>query len=161
MIRPGAAALAVLTALAASGPAAAQQQLPETDDGFTLTPELNLEGADDTGDFLAPAEQDPRPQATTAAGAMLRGLDKLSGELTDLEIDSGQSARFEKLVVTVGECRFPAGNPAGDAYAFLTIREVGEDRPIFEGWMIASSPALNALDHQRYDVWVLRCRTSS
>jgi len=25
--------------------------------------------------------------------------------------------------------------------------------------MIASSPALNALDHPRYDVWVMRCTT--
>jgi len=33
------------------------------------------------------------------------------------------------------------------------------DKPVFKGWMIASSPALNALDHPRYDVWVLRCIT--
>ena len=30
----------------------------------------------------------------------------------------------------------------------------------FSGWMVASSPALNALDHSRYDIWVLRCMTS-
>ncbi|MGB0800115.1 MAG: DUF2155 domain-containing protein, partial [Planktomarina sp.] len=28
------------------------------------------------------------------------------------------------------------------------------------GWMVASSPALNALEHPRYDIWVLRCKTS-
>ncbi len=32
--------------------------------------------------------------------------------------------------------------------------------PIFVGWMIASAPALNALDHPRYDVWMLSCLTS-
>ncbi|MGB0439332.1 MAG: DUF2155 domain-containing protein [Paracoccaceae bacterium] len=32
--------------------------------------------------------------------------------------------------------------------------------PVFEGWIIASSPALNAMDHARYDVWVLRCNTA-
>ncbi|MGB1970407.1 MAG: DUF2155 domain-containing protein, partial [Paracoccaceae bacterium] len=30
----------------------------------------------------------------------------------------------------------------------------------FMGWMVASSPALNPLDHRRYDVWVLRCAMS-
>ena len=28
---------------------------------------------------------------------------------------------------------------------------------LFSGWMLASSPALNALEHPVYDVWVLDC----
>jgi hypothetical protein len=35
------------------------------------------------------------------------------------------------------------------------------DTPVFSGWMIASSPALNAMDHPRYDVWLLRCQTEA
>ncbi|MEO0381372.1 MAG: DUF2155 domain-containing protein, partial [Pseudomonadota bacterium] len=27
-------------------------------------------------------------------------------------------------------------------------------------WMIASAPALSAMEHARYDVWVMRCTTS-
>ncbi len=30
---------------------------------------------------------------------------------------------------------------------------------IFRGWMFASSPALNALEHPVYDVWVISCTT--
>jgi len=30
---------------------------------------------------------------------------------------------------------------------------------IFRGWMFASSPALNALEHAVYDVWVIDCKT--
>ncbi len=30
---------------------------------------------------------------------------------------------------------------------------------IFRGWMFASSPALNALEHPVYDVWVINCTT--
>lgn len=30
---------------------------------------------------------------------------------------------------------------------------------IFSGWMFASSPALNALEHPVYDVWVIDCKT--
>lgn len=30
---------------------------------------------------------------------------------------------------------------------------------IFRGWMFASSPALNSLEHPVYDVWVIDCKT--
>ena len=32
---------------------------------------------------------------------------------------------------------------------------------IFRGWMFASSPALNALEHPVYDVWVIDCKTET
>ncbi|MCG6902991.1 MAG: DUF2155 domain-containing protein [Rhodobacter sp.] len=99
-------------------------------------------------------------RAASGSGAVLRGLDKVSGNLTDLEMAVGETRAFGRLTVTLGECRFPKGNPSGDAYAFIVIRAAGVERPVFEGWMIASSPALNALDHPRYDVWALRCTTS-
>jgi len=62
-----------------------------------------------------------------------------------------------RLSVDLRECRYPAANPTGDAYAYLSVRDVRTNAGLFDGWMIASAPALNALDHMRYDVWVLRC----
>ncbi len=102
-------------------------------------------------------------EVATGSGAVLRGLDKRDGTVRDMELPAGGEARFGKLSIALRECRYPEGNPAGDAFAFLTIREAGREAgreaPVFRGWMIASAPALNALDHQRYDVWVLRCTT--
>ncbi len=98
-------------------------------------------------------------QVSNAPAAILRGLDKVDGSLTDIEMDTGESRDYGRLTITLGECRYPKGNPAGNAFAYLTIRESGKDEPIFKGWMIAAAPALNALDHARYDVWVLRCKT--
>ena len=46
-----------------------------------------------------------------------------------------------------------------EAYAYLVIRDMARGRDMFSGWMLASSPALNALEHPRYDVWVVRCIT--
>jgi len=40
-----------------------------------------------------------------------------------------------------------------------TFFDFDRQYPDFDGWMIASAPALNALDHARYDVWVMRCKT--
>ena len=98
--------------------------------------------------------------ASIATGAVLRGLDKINGHHSDIEISAGKFAQFGRLSIELTECRYPAGNPSGDAFAFLIIREQGKDAPVFRGWMIASSPALNPLDHARYDVWVMRCTTS-
>lgn len=92
-------------------------------------------------------------------GAVLRGLDKLTGAVTDLEILNGDVARLGTIIIALGECRYPVGNPSGDAYAYLAIGEDASEEPVFTGWMVASSPALNAMDHRRYDVWVMRCIT--
>ncbi len=99
-------------------------------------------------------------QANTGSGGTLRVLDKQTGYTEDVELANGGSTTYGLLEIQLGECRYPAGNPSGDAYALLTIYYRGQPEPVFRGWMIASSPALNALDHPRYDVWVLRCSTS-
>lgn len=99
-------------------------------------------------------------EVSRGAGATLRVLDKITGKSEDLALLSGQDAVVGSMLVGLTDCRYPAGNPAGDAYAYITIDDGNEDRRVFSGWMLASSPALNALDHDRYDVWVLRCTTS-
>lgn len=100
-------------------------------------------------------------EVVSGTGAMLRGLDRLSGSTTDIEIPTGGVAIFAgRLSIELRECRYPAANPTGDAYAFVSIRDTQAGTALFDGWMVASAPALNALDHMRYDVWVLRCSRS-
>ena len=96
-------------------------------------------------------------QTNTADGALLRGLDKVSGEVVDFGIKSGDIYSLWKLEVKLSECRYPISNPVGDAFAHLTISQDKFENDLFRGWMIASSPALNPLEHARYDLWVLRC----
>ncbi|WP_113913111.1 DUF2155 domain-containing protein [Roseovarius dicentrarchi] len=109
--------------------------------------------------LLLPAASAAQESAVTGTGVMLRAVEKISGETTDFTLTRGGQATFGRLSIEMVECRYPSGDPAADAYAYLVMREEGTDAPVFTGWMIASSPALNALDHPRYDVWVLRCKT--
>ena len=82
----------------------------------------------------------------------------LSVELTSASEEVEQlEDRGQRLVVRLDSCRYPTGNPASDAEAHLTVIEETSEAPLFSGWMLASSPALSALDHPRYDVWVLSC----
>lgn len=95
---------------------------------------------------------------TRAGGAMLRGLDKVSGRTTDLPLQVGEAVRYGRLEIRLGECRYPTGDPSSDAFAQMTITDLRQNAAVFSGWMIASSPALSALDDARYDVWVMGCR---
>ncbi len=108
--------------------------------------------------LLAAAPATAQDFADSDAG-ILRWLDKLTGDTADIELVLGQEAVSGRLSIRLDACRYPADNPASDAQAHLTIRDASVTDPVFEGWMIASSPALSALDHPRYDVWVLRCVT--
>jgi hypothetical protein len=98
-------------------------------------------------------------QVAGAEGAVLRWLDKTTGETADIELSRGQTAQSGRLTILMDECRYPVDNPASNAFAHLTITESGRDGAVFSGWMVAASPALSALEHPRYDVWVLRCLT--
>lgn len=98
-------------------------------------------------------------QVARADGALLRGLDKISGRTTDLPVRVGEAVRYGRLEIRLGECRYPAGDPSSDAYAQLTISDRAQNVTRFSGWMIASSPALSALDDARYDVWVISCQS--
>ena len=109
----------------------------------------------------AVAAQSPQLTATQdtvpANVVHLRGLDTLNGTASDLDIGVGETIRFGRLEIVAESCRVPRDDPTADAYAFLKIRDVREEAPRFSGWMFAASPALSALDHPRYDVWVLGC----
>jgi hypothetical protein len=114
-------------------------------------------------DAPVPAEEGeaaaPAPRRDGPPVAVLKGLDKFSGLARAFEAPIGGAAAFDRLTVAVSACR--PGGPAGAA-AFLTIVDGrAPGAPAFQGWMFAESPALSALDHPRYDVWVLSCSTAS
>lgn len=96
-------------------------------------------------------------EMASAPGGTLRLLDKITGKVYDLPLSRGQAAVQGRLTVQLDDCRFPKDNPAADAEAHLTVTEEGAADPVFTGWMLASSPALSAMDHPRYDLWVLSC----
>lgn len=107
------------------------------------------------------AEMKVQVKAQKTGGAWLRGLDKIGGQTTDLRMATGETIAFGGLSVLLGECRAPASDPDSDAFAELTVTETATGKQLFSGWMVASSPALSALDHPRYDVWVVACTDGS
>lgn len=94
--------------------------------------------------------------------AVVRVLDKMTARVEELELPVGTPTGFGTMTVTAQTCRttLPEESPPESA-AFLEISElkIGQgDTPIFRGWMFASSPALSAMEHPVYDIWVTGCR---
>lgn len=102
----------------------------------------------------------PAIDVMNGTGGELRVLDKLTGVVTDLSLQQGDPAQMGFLSVKIIECRYPVDNPSGDAFTYIEVMDRKENTLLFSGWMLASAPALNAMDHSRYDVWALRCITS-
>jgi hypothetical protein len=94
--------------------------------------------------------------------AVLRGLDKISGRAIDIGAPIGVPVRFGTLTLTVRYCYTVPPEEPPETTAFVQIDDNPPSAPpkrMFSGWMFASTPALNALEHPTYDVWVITCKT--
>lgn len=93
--------------------------------------------------------------------AVLRALDKITAHVEEIEVPIGEPYKFGTLMITARTCRVTPPEETPEAAAFLEISEIkpGEaDTLVFRGWMFASSPALSALEHPVYDIWVTGCK---
>lgn len=102
--------------------------------------------------------------AEPADVAVLRALDKVTARVSTIEAPIGHPVTFGTLRIVARTCdKRPPEEPPESA-AFLQIEE---SRPnevpmlVFRGWMFASSPAVSAMDHPVYDIWVLDCVSSA
>jgi len=132
--------VALGAALAALGPSA-------------LAPAQSEAGA---GYDLAPA------QATIEReGAVLRWLDKVTGRVDTLQVPVNETVRVQTLEIIVRACLERPPEEPPESAAVVDVYEVKPGEPtaeVFRGWMFASSPALSAMEHPVYDLWVLDCR---
>jgi hypothetical protein len=103
-------------------------------------------------------------QADPASVVVLRALDKITARVSTIEIPVGETVEFGTLEITARYCDKRPPEETPESAAFLEVVEVkpGEPpTPRFSGWMFASSPALSAMDHAVYDLWVIDCTSES
>lgn len=102
-----------------------------------------------------------------AQRAVVRGLDKVTGHASDYTLTIGRPARIGTLEVVARSCTKSAPEETPEVRIYVDVfdhppaRE-GEEAArteIFHGWLFASSPSLNAVDHPTYDIWAIDCRS--
>jgi len=134
-----------------------------------------------SGALMAAPQPRPQPQVIAPAPArspevtdaipdakgikrmvILRGLDKVTGRAIDVAAPIGVPVNYGSLTITARYCYTVPPEEPPETNAFLQIDDGRPGEPpkrVFSGWMFASTPALSALEHPVYDVWVITCRT--
>jgi hypothetical protein len=124
--------------------------------------------------FATTENAPPEPQHLTVADAVpnkdgikrmviLRGLDKMTGKPSNIYAPIGVPVQFATLTIVAHWCYSTPPSETPETTAFLQIWDHRPDKPVkkvFSGWMLASSPSLNGLQHPLYDVWVITCKTN-
>lgn len=106
-------------------------------------------------------EASPEEPPPAKSITILRALDKITARISELEAPDNMPIRFGSLSIQARTCRSEPPEEKPETYAFLEIDDIdksGAATRVFSGWMLASSPALNPLEHPVYDVWVISCR---
>lgn len=96
--------------------------------------------------------------------AVFSGLDKITGRIISFDVYIDETVQFGALRVTPKVCYTRSATEAADTDGFVQVDEITLDKQvkrIFDGWMFASSPGLNAVEHPVYDVWLTDCRMDS
>jgi hypothetical protein len=95
--------------------------------------------------------------------AILRGLDKITARATTIYAPVGVPVKYATLTITARYCYSTPITETPETTTFLQIvdrRPDQAERKMFSGWMLASSPSLNGMEHPLYDVWVISCKTN-
>ena len=98
--------------------------------------------------------------ATPHNTVVVQALDKVTARVYTVKVPLGDVIRFGTLEIIARHCDKRPPEEPPESTAFLDIWEARRGEPtisLFRGWMCASTPALSALEHPVYDVWVLDC----
>lgn len=139
--------------------------IPASAWGQSTRPVIDVQPLEDPHQATPPVEA---PRAPTAPARMaivdkrviLQALDKITARVSKIEAEIGRPVRFGTLDIVVHACSKRPPEESPETSVFLEITEIRENEEAvtqFIGWMFASSPALSALEHPVYDVWVLDC----
>ncbi|WP_304072223.1 DUF2155 domain-containing protein [Maricaulis maris] len=152
--------LASIVSLVLAAPSWAQDNIQPTSDSATDAADLLRRDDPDNTVQRGPLSSEP------GTVVVLRGLDKVTARTRDFEVEIGDTVQFGALSITAQYCRKRPPEETPETYAFLQINDRRTDgfgvdvegEQVFSGWMFASRPAQNPLEHPVYDVWVIDCR---
>lgn len=118
------------------------------------------------GAFASAQEVPVKTRNIVGSEVVLRTLDKVTAITEDFTVKVGENLEYGSLRVEVKRCEKKPPEEIPATWAFIQIfdkrtdggGEDAEDEKVFSGWMLAERPAISALEHPVYDVWLLECK---
>ncbi len=96
--------------------------------------------------------------------AIIRVLDKVTARVAEVKLPVEKPYDFGTLSIVAHTCRMTPPEETPEAAVFLDVTETKPGvtaMKVFSGWMFASSPALSAMEHPVYDIWLVGCAAAS
>lgn len=86
-------------------------------------------------------------------------LDKISNIITTQSIKINHSALLGTLNIKVYSCFTEPPDNIPEDYVLIDVKDdfKKNNKSIYKGWMISSSPDVTPLEHPIYDLWLLSC----
>ena len=91
----------------------------------------------------------------------LKALDKITAKTSSIRLAIGEKKFFGRLEIKALKCQFSEGKDASDTVAYIQIKDLfakeNDQVFLFNGWIFASSPTVQSIDHPIYDLWMTSC----
>lgn len=104
----------------------------------------------------------PQAKAADIAAntARIQAMDKITGRVSEIDVPVNGLANFGTFSILIRKCiaKSPEETPENTAFVDVVDNyQTANPVNIFKGWMFSSTPALNAVEHPIYDIWLLKC----
>lgn len=96
--------------------------------------------------------------ATNAA--LMQAMDKVTGRVNKITVPVNSKITFGDFSLVLRACKKRPAEETPENFAFVDVadKSFGTDEyNIFRGWLLSSTPGINAIEHPIYDVWLLEC----
>ena len=99
----------------------------------------------------------------TFEGAQFSALDKITARIEKLELNLNDEEVLGSLTIILKSCQNRPPDYLPESAAYVEIydklnKNYDEGTLIFSGWMFSSSPAISALEHPIYDIFLISCK---
>ncbi len=92
--------------------------------------------------------------------ALMQAMDKVTGRVNKITIPVNSKISFGDFSLVLRSCKKRPAEETPENFAFIDVtdKSFGTDEyNIFRGWIVSSTPGINAIEHPIYDVWLLEC----
>ena len=96
--------------------------------------------------------------ATNAA--LMQAMDKVTGRVNKVTVPVNSKVMYGDFSLVLRACKKRPAEEAPENFAFVDVsdKSFGSDEyNIFRGWILSSTPGINAIEHPIYDMWLLEC----